>query len=195
MKKHAFALMALATALAISPVVRADSFNFTFTDAGGVSGSGTLEGTFEGPYEWLITSGTGTFNDGSGSGAITLVANPNGPGSPSLDPDDLFAYDDLLFPFNGPNQYLDPDGLYFTYGSLELNLYQLGGGPGDDGWYENNGNGDSLGTFTITARDVLPSEAPPVPEPGTAVFLGTGLLLLAGLTKRRRGGSGPSLRS
>jgi hypothetical protein len=37
--------LALAAALCITPAARADSFNFTFTDLGGVSGSGTLTGT------------------------------------------------------------------------------------------------------------------------------------------------------
>jgi hypothetical protein len=75
--------------------------------------------------------------------------------------------------------------LYFTYGSLDLNLYQLGGGPGYDGWFEGNGKGDSSGTLDITAISIDPSEYP-TPEPGSFLLLGTGLAALAGLQLRRR---------
>jgi len=103
MKIHSLALLALAAALAIAPAARADSFDFTFTDAGGVSGSGTLFGTFEGPGVWLLTSGSGTFDDGTtGLLPIDLVANPNGPDNSSLSTSGLFAYDDLLTPWVRP---------------------------------------------------------------------------------------------
>src|ERR1035438_8937047 len=83
MKIQSIALFALAAALAVAPTARADSFDFTFSD-GSVSGSGTLFGTFEGSGVWLLTSGSGTFDDGTtGLLPIDLVANPNGPGNSS----------------------------------------------------------------------------------------------------------------
>ncbi|MGA3082068.1 MAG: PEP-CTERM sorting domain-containing protein [Terracidiphilus sp.] len=192
MKKGSLALFALVTALAISPVAKAatDSFDFTFTD-GGVSGSGILYGTFQGPGVWLLDSGTGTFNDGSGSGVINLVANPSYPGS-SVDADVMFAYDDQLTLWNGPNQFLDVLGLDFTYGGLDLNIYQSGGGPGTDGWYESNTNGDQLGTFNITAFNIQPAESP---EPGSLLLLGTGLFALAVVVLRKRGPSALALKA
>jgi hypothetical protein len=184
MKKVSLALCALAMALVFSPIAKADTdwFDFTFTDAGGVSGSGVMWGSFQGPGVWLLDSGTGTFNDGTGSGAITLVANPNYPGS-SVDADVMFAYDDQLLLWDGPNQLLDSSGLDFTYGGLDLNLYQSGGGPGTDGWYESNQNGDETGTFNITAYNILPAESP---EPGSLLLLGTGLFALAVVVLHRR---------
>ncbi|MGO9317853.1 MAG: PEP-CTERM sorting domain-containing protein [Terracidiphilus sp.] len=192
MKKQSLALLALATALAVTSVARADSFTFTFSD-GIVSGSGTLTGTYQGSEVWLLTSGTGTFNDGSGSGSISLVGNSNYPSATLVmeaDPSNDIVYDDQLSLFNGPNQYLTVDGLYFTYGSLDLNLYQLGGGPGYDGWFEGNGNGDSNGTFAITSSDINEN---PVPEPGSFLLLGTGFISLAGLLLRRQVATGLAL--
>jgi len=180
LKSKWIALIAMAAALAISPVARADSFTFTYTAGGGVSGSGTLDGTFLGPGEWSLTSGSGSFNDGTNSGSIALTANPNAPGS-SLSPSTYFTYDDLLFLWAGPGQVLDVDGLLFSFAGLELNLWDTGGGPGTDGWGENNGNSGS-GTFTITGASIPPSE---VPEPPTLPLLGAGLVGLSIFLVRR----------
>jgi hypothetical protein len=168
LKRLSISSFAIAVALAIVPVARADSFTFSYTAPGGVSGSGTLAGTPEGIINgnqaWLLNSGSGTFNDGTNSGSITLVPNPNGPGGTSLSLSTYFTYDDLLYPPAGPGNYLDSLGLLFNFGSAELNLYDFLG----DGWYENNGD-SGYGTLTITL----------IPEPGTWLLLGSGLLLLA----------------
>ena len=180
MRQFSLKALVFIVVLATAPVAKADTFDFSFTD-GTVSGSGTLTGTWIATGTWQLTAGTGTFNDGSGSGPINLVGNPNYPSSttvPESNPANNFVYDDQLTLFNGPNQYLDQDGLYFAYnstsGMVDLNLYQTGGGPGADGWYEGNGSGDTAGTFRITSYNIPPSEV--VAEPGTLLLMVIGLL-------------------
>ena len=185
MNKHSLALLALAAALAIAPAARADSFDIAFSGPGGVTGSATLDAIFEGPGVWLLDSGSGTFDDGFGPSAINLIANPAGPGGSSLSPSGFLSYDDLLFPWDGPNELLTVNGLLFSYEGMELNLWQGGGGPGTDGGNEASGLGNGpggSGTFTITSMDILPSETP---EPGTLLLMGSGLCSLAGIVSRK----------
>src|ERR1039458_118380 len=73
MKKFAFALLAMATALAIMPAALADDYTFTFASAsavGGYHGSGTLDVT-----SGVITDLSGTLYSGSTYlGSMTLLA-------------------------------------------------------------------------------------------------------------------------
>jgi hypothetical protein len=178
--------------------LKADTFNFTFTDLGGVSGSGTLSGAFEGPGNpWLITGCTGcTFDDGDDSGSVSLVANPNGPGGTTET--NGIVYDDLLDLFQRSGSYLTLNGLLFQFGNGDdLNIFfgwsVGGGGPVYYGWYDSpQGNGDygflsETGTFAVTSSDIPASEAP---EPGTVLLLGTGLfgLIFVLIRKTRRTG-------
>ena len=207
MKKQSLALIALATALAITSVARADSFNFTFSD-GAVSGLGTLTGAYEGVGNpWLITSGTGTFSDGDDSGSVSLVANPYGPGGSAQggvgcpSGAGCIVYDNLLDLYQVSGAYLDQNGLLFQFdGNGDyLNLFFSysvgGGGPVYYGWYDSLGNGDyspegATGNFAITSSDISDN---PVPEPGSYLLLGTGLFALAGLLLRRQVASGLTL--
>ena len=66
MKKYSIALLALASAIAISPVAKADTFNFDFVGQNGSDfvAQGTLDATEIGSSGlWNITSMSGTFMD------------------------------------------------------------------------------------------------------------------------------------
>ena len=171
MKTFSLGLLALATALAISPVALAQAtYNFTFSFTGvGFSGQGSLVGVLGStPGTYYITGGTGTFTNSSGSDTYSLFANHNQPGT-AYSPSGFFIYDDKVTP-GTVGLILDVDGLLFidSRGS-ELNLWGNGvKGNGTDTWYTwylNSGyNGG--GTFSIT-----------VPE-----YSGLSILLLSALT-------------
>jgi hypothetical protein len=163
LKRLSIVCLAWAAAFAITPMAQASTFAFSYTAPGGVSGSGTLTGTY-GPGYVVITSGTGTFDDGVNSGSISLISNPNVPNS-SVSPSGYFAYDDLLSPGASDGEVLDINGLLFSFDGMELNLWEQGA-AGMDGWAESNGN-SGYGELTVT------------PEPGSLLLMGTGLLGLA----------------
>ena len=186
-KKLTFVFVALATALILTPVAKADSFDFTYTgNDGGATGSGTLFATDLGSGEWLIVDASGTFDDGANSGSISLIQNPNAPDA-STSPSGFFGYDDLLFPNASVGEILDVEGLLFSFAGMELNLWQSGGGPGTDGWSENNED-SGYGTFSITSES-----GNVTPEPGSLPLLATGVLALAAVLLRRASAAVPGL--
>jgi len=92
MKRTTLTLLALAAALAITPIAKADSLTFylTFTGLGtpqfsSLTGNGVLTGTLIAPGEYQITSGYGTVNAGGFISNFT-VETPGQLGNGSSDP-------------------------------------------------------------------------------------------------------------
>ncbi len=167
MKKFSVALFALAAAVAITPAAKADSFSFTFTDAGVVSAPSILPGV----------SGQGWFDETGG--VITAFGGeffltPTSPAeSMTLDaPGTPFANDNT-FNASGSPSYFSLGGFVFTAGGVEYNLFSWASG-------DNITTDYSGGTYTPITLDVTPT-----PEPASLLLLGTGLLGLAFVAFRK----------
>ena len=180
MKKVILALFALVTALAISPVVAAQNYDFTYTDtSAGVSASGVLDvsGT-------TAISGTITYD----SVTYALLSGSAIPPGNVASPSNVFDYDNQVYPSGGPNGLLTTTGgLVFSNASdtEQINIWagafdgpaigypETGPGPYNL-WVWTSSGGYSptsdAGTFALTQ----------VPEYGALSMLILSALTLAG---------------
>jgi hypothetical protein len=191
MKKFSLALLAIATALAISPAALAQNYDFTYTSASpGVSASGSLTTGASVGGGYNVTNGGLTFE----SMNFDLIANAN-VGNPSYYPAPgvglgstgyNFEYDDILFPTAGPGGLLDNYGLLFYDASNgdAINIWSNGQGVADytllaydasTGTWDISTSPSGTGTFTLNA----------VPDGGTTLtLLGLAIAGLAGLRRK-----------
>jgi hypothetical protein len=115
---------ALIAALGLAPVgasAATYSFDFSTTDSVfTVTGTLTTANTLDavGGYDLLSFSGTIA---GPGGGAITLVDNP---AQPLFYDNSNWVYDNVLFPNAAPH--IDINGILFSAGAYEYNLYSAG---------------------------------------------------------------------
>lgn len=204
------AFLMLVAAVAISPMAKADSYNFSFS-GGGLSGSGQLNvstvlvaGVPDG-YE--ITGISGTFTDAN-TGFTGAISGLIPSGLPTVNPDGTFfppnssagySYDNLFYPGNdspaicpptpGEAPYpfsggkLDIYGVLFTAGGYTVDLWSNGVLPGSTA--PDYGVADTDGKDSIYIASGVTFAASPVPEPGSLLLVGTGVLSAAEALRRR----------
>ncbi|HEY5086686.1 MAG TPA: PEP-CTERM sorting domain-containing protein [Gemmatimonadaceae bacterium] len=169
------AVFGATTLLPASRLAAQQSFFFQFT-SGATSASGNLSAHSNGNGTFTATSGTGSVTGAAANGTFTLFGNPSAPGCANSGP---FNYDNQLNPTGNP--LISYCGLLFTMdnGGQQLNIYAMSNNTGSPYELDEAINGyDSHpnGTFTLTTT----------PEPGSMALLGTGLMGLVPLVRRKR---------
>lgn len=165
MKKNVLGILAvLCCALAFATHSRADAINFTYS-GDGVTASGTLFGISNGNGTWSVTGIAGTYNGTAIGGIVPLGADPS------------YIYNNLLY-YPADPLFVDNGGILFNVpGVGDVNLYY------DPSFGYVNTTGDLSRGFVTTPVAVAFSAS--APEPRTLVLVGTGILGMLGIYRRR----------
>jgi len=178
MKKFSLALLALATALAISSVAKADSIGVTATSGVTFNGSGVTSGT--GTVEGGVNT-TGVFTSLVGD-SVTFYAWSSSLSSPTV----AYSTDSGLVTFT-----IDTlsNYSYSAYGN-NAGLFAAGNGVIDDNgtYYDVSWTASGNTTDGVTYSFGINSTV--TPEPSNLLLLGTGLLGLAFVAFRKAKSSG-----
>ncbi len=151
----------------VSVAAFADTFNWSYN--GTISGGGSTVNAF------------GTFTTDAFNGSFYQITGITGErnGVVITGLNNFGSADNELF-LTGPT--FDPLGLGYTAGGIQYNLYYLPGtGPYDEVHLLFN----PFQQIDFDVLSVTISAAPPVPEPGSLLLLGSGLASVFGLVRRR----------
>jgi len=180
MKRLSLALCFLALVAFASNSALADTFNFSFGNSHSLfQGSGILTGTSNGDGTFTLDSVTGTT---AGQSITAILAPGTFPVGIFQVPNDNILY----FPasYGLGNTYFDAGGLsYELADGTDVNLFF------SNGQFIGNtvnifGFQQSIGDPQFS-RITVSSAASPVPEPSTLALLGTGVLGMAGVIRRK----------
>jgi len=162
MNRHALMIAVLGCVVMSGGKASADAIPFSYSGPG-VSVTGTLFGSSNGGGSWSINDIAATYNQIEVSGIVAVGLDPR------------FAYNNLYFGPRFSPYAVDYYGIVFAVpglGEANLCLYEPGGGCGDGGYASILWDGTRY-EFTQVSDS---SFGPAVPEPGTLVLLGGGLL-------------------